>query len=164
MYILVVLVTIQSPQKLPPPPKDGTIFLLAIALSCMHLCCPDPRCLCRLQCRNHSSLATVIPPPAATPFYHHCQLLSSHSHCCQPLLAFTTPIVVVASFPAPSSVVCHSHHRHYCRWPPCHPLFDLHHPLFDSPLPPSMVVIPPTTACNPCTPLCPSCSLVWLPQ
>jgi hypothetical protein len=28
--------------------------MLATALSCMHLCHPDPRCLCCHQCRNHS--------------------------------------------------------------------------------------------------------------
>ncbi len=48
--------------------------------------------LCRLQCHNHSSLATAIPPPAAAPFCCHCQPLSSHSCRCQPLLALTTPI------------------------------------------------------------------------
>ncbi len=63
--------------------KDITFFA---ALSCMHLCRPDLRCLCRLRCHDHSFLATVIPPPATTPFYRQCQPLFSHSPLCQPLL------------------------------------------------------------------------------
>jgi hypothetical protein len=70
----------------------------------MHLCCPDPRCLCRLQCRNHSSLAMAIPPPAAAPFCSLCQPPSSHSRHCQPLLAFTAPIDGWLLHP---SLLCH---------------------------------------------------------
>ncbi len=78
-----------SPRQLPSLPKDAPILLLATALSHMHLCRPETKCFCNLQCRDHSSLATAIPPPAASPFCHHCQLLSSQSCCWQPLLAFT---------------------------------------------------------------------------
>ena len=77
----------------------------------MRLCHPDPRCLCRLQCHDHSCLAKAIPPLPAASFCHHCQLLSSHSCYCQPLLTFTSafngwllhPSLLRHLLPAPSS-------------------------------------------------------------
>ncbi len=87
-----LLVRFLSLQLLPPLPTDALILLLAAALSHMHLCCPDLRCLCPPRRCHHSSLATAIPPLAVAPFCRHCQLLSSHSCRFQPLLAFTAPI------------------------------------------------------------------------
>ncbi len=134
----------------------------------MHLCLPDPRCLCCLQCHDDSSLAMAIPPLAAAQFYCHCQLLSSHSCCCQPLLAFTATIVgwflhpsllqclLLAPLSAAPIIDTFVTNRHGVLFLICAALFLI------TTLPPSMVVIPHTTAFNPCTPLCFSCSLAWL--
>jgi hypothetical protein len=120
----------------------------------MHLCCPDLRCLCCLQCRDHSSLAMAIPPPAAAPFCCHCQPLSSHSCRCQPLLAFTAPIdgwllrpsLLCHPLPAPLSVApIIDTFFAGCRavlFLICAVLFLI------APLPPSTVVIHPATALN----------------
>ncbi len=72
-------------QQLPPPPNDEPILLLATALV-------------QIQNASAPSNAAITPlwprqfPLAAAPVSHHCQPLSSHSCCCQPLLAFTAPI------------------------------------------------------------------------
>jgi hypothetical protein len=120
----------------------------------MHLCHPDPRCLCHLRCRDHSSLAMVIPPLATAPFCHHCQPLSSHSCPCQPLLAFTAPIdgwllhssLLCHPLPAPLSVApiidTFFAGRHAVLFLICAILFLI------APLPPSTVIIHPATTLN----------------
>jgi hypothetical protein len=134
----------------------------------MHLCRPDLRCLCCLRCRDHSSLVTAIPPLATAPFCHHCQLLSSHSHCCQPLLTVTAPIngwllrpsLLCCLLPALlSTAPTIGTFIYRCRailFSICAILFLI------APLPLSMVVIPSATAFKLCTLLCLSCYLVWM--
>jgi hypothetical protein len=118
----------------------------------MHLCHPDPRCLCRLCCRNHSSLAMAIPPPAAAPFCRHCQPLSSHSCRCQPLLAFTAPIDGWLLHP---SFLCHPLPALLSATPIIDTFFAGRRAVFFlictilsliAPLPPSTAVIHPATA------------------
>ncbi len=99
-----------------PSPVDVSVAIAAPAAkrrtyppacchpSHMHLCRPDPRCLCHLQCRDHSSLAMAIPPSAAAPFCCQCQLQFSHSCCCQPLLVFTA---LINGWLLPPSLLCH---------------------------------------------------------
>jgi hypothetical protein len=97
----------------------------------------------------------AIPHPAATSFCRHCHPLSSHSHCCQPMLAFTAPIdawllcpslihcPLPASLSAAPIIDTFVASLRALRFLICAILFSI------APLPPSMVVIPPSTAFNP---------------
>jgi hypothetical protein len=96
----------------------------------------------------------AISPPATAPFCQHCQLLSSHSCRCQPLLAFTAPIdgwllclsllchLLPTSLSAAPIMDTFFAGRRAILFLICVVLFLI------APLPPSTVVIHPTTALN----------------
>jgi hypothetical protein len=86
----------RSKMPLLPPMPQSLILAMAISppasavtLSHMHLCCPDPRCLCCLQCRNPSSWpwqSLLRPLPPFATIASRCTLTLVIASHCLPLL------------------------------------------------------------------------------